>query len=300
MLLFTLIVMLFIIFLIKARDIMFKYAVLEKKRSSDEIFRLMEYTKIYDRNHYYKQHFEKLTLISEEGFKLTAQYLECKQQSSSVIILLHGYSVDHHRSCQYIDFFLAKGFNILLVDQRSHGESEGKYTTYGYYEVKDLSLWVNLMIEKLGYNSIIGIHGHSMGAATALLYSVEGRGKVRFIISEAGYSDAAELLKSKLHKHRIPVFPFYQLTCQKIKYKCGFRIKELCPIDIVKSSNIPILFIHGNIDELVPCRMGIEMYKAKKDRKSIYIVKDGMHNTCYSKNKSMYEEVVTNFINDNV
>lgn len=55
MLLFTLIVMLFIIFLIKARDIMFGYAVLEKKRSSDEIFRLMEYTNVYDRKHYYKQ-----------------------------------------------------------------------------------------------------------------------------------------------------------------------------------------------------------------------------------------------------
>ncbi|MEG2935341.1 MAG: alpha/beta hydrolase [Clostridium sp.] len=300
MLLFTLIVMLFIIFLIKVRNIMFGYAGLEKKRSSDEIFKLMEYTKIYDRNHYYKQHFEKLTLISEEGFKLTAQYLKCQKQNSSVIILLHGYSVDHHRSCQYIDFFLTKGFNILLVDQRSHGESEGKYTTYGCYEVKDLNLWVNLMIEKLGYNSIIGIHGHSMGAATALLYSVEGIGKVRFIISEAGYSDAAELLKSKLNKHRIPVFPFYQLTCQKIKSKCGFRIKDICPIDIVKDSSIPILFIHGDIDELVPCKMGTDMYRSKKDPKAIYIVKDGMHNTCYSKDKNIYEEVVSKFINENI
>lgn len=104
MLLFTLIVMLFIIFLIKARDIMFGYAVLEKKRSSDEIFRLMEYTNVYDRKHYYKQQFEKLTIKSDDGFKLTAHYLECYKESNSIIIFLHGYSVDHHRSCQYIDF----------------------------------------------------------------------------------------------------------------------------------------------------------------------------------------------------
>lgn len=300
MLLFTLIVMLFIIFLIKARDIMFGYAVLEKKRSSDEIFRLMEYNNVYDRKHYYKQQFEKLTIKSDDGFKLTAHYLECYKESNSIIIFLHGYSVDHHRSCQYIDFFIEKGFNILLVDQRSHGESEGKYTTYGSYEVRDLNLWVNLMIEKFGGNCVIGIHGHSMGAATALLYSGEGEGKVKFIISEAGYSDAEELLKSKLHKHKIPVFPFYKLTCRKIKSKCGFGMKDVRPIDIVKGSNIPILFIHGDMDELVPCRMGIDMYRAKKDHKAIYIVKDGMHNTCYSKDKNIYEEVVSRFINENI
>lgn len=279
---------------------MFGYAVLEKKRSNDEIFKLMEYTKIYDRAHYHNQKFEKITVKSEEGFKLVAHYLSCDEGSHSVIIILHGYSVDHRRSCQYIDFFREKGFNILLVDQRSHGESEGQYTTYGSYEVKDLNLWVNLMFEKLGENCVIGVHGHSMGASTALLYSVEGEGMVSFIIAEAGYSDAGELLKSKLHKHKIPIFPFYQLTCQRVKAKCGFRIKDVCPINIVQNSNIPILFIHGDMDELVPCRMGIDMYKAKKDPKDIYIVKEGMHNTCYSRDKKIYEEVVSKFIKENI
>lgn len=300
MLLFTLIVMLFIIFLIKARDIMFGYAVLEKKRSSDEIFRLLEYTEIYDRKHYYNKEFEKLVVKSEDGFSLTAHYLKCYKESNSVIILLHGYSVDHHRSCQYLEFFENEGFNILLVDQRAHGESEGKYTTYGCYEVKDLDLWVKLLREKIGKDLIIGIHGHSMGAATALLYSVQGEGIVSFIIAEAGYSEAEKLLKSKLHKHRIPSFPFYQLTCNKIKHKCGFDIKEVCPINVVKESNIPILFIHGDRDELVPCNMGIDMYEAKKDHKKIYIVKGGMHNTCYSKDKNRYEEVVSKFIKENI
>lgn len=279
---------------------MFGYAVLEKKRSNDEIFRLMEYTKIYDRDHYHRQKFEKITVKSEEGFKLVAHYLSCDEGSGSVIIILHGYSVDHHRSCQYIDFFKENGFNILLVDQRGHGESEGQYTTYGNFEVNDLGIWVNLMKEKLGDHCIIGIHGHSMGAATALLYSVKGQGKVKFIIAEAGYSDAEELLKSKLHKHKIPVFPFYQLTYQKVKVKCGFKIKDVCPINIVKNSNIPILFIHGDMDELVPYRMCIDMYKAKKDHKGIYIVKEGMHNTCYSRDKKIYEEVVSKFIEDNI
>ena len=300
MLLFTLIVIAFMIFLIKARDIIFGYVVLEKKRSRDEIFRILEHERIYYRAHYHRQNFERLTIKSKEGFNLTGHYLTSEKGVNSVIIILHGYSVDHHRSCQYIDFFKEMGFNILLLDQRSHGESEGKYTTYGSFEVMDSELWVNLMKEKLGENSTIGIHGHSMGAATALLYSIKGEGKVKFIIAEAGYSDVEKLLKGKLHKHKIPLFPFYQLTSHKIKGRCGFKVKDVCPINIVKESKIPILFIHGDRDELVPCSMGIDMYRAKDGCKGIYIVKDGMHNTCYSKDKKRYEAVVSKFIYENI
>lgn len=299
-LLFILIVMLIIISLIKARDIMFRCAVEERKRSADEIFRLMEYTEIYNRCNYDKLGFEKLTIESKDGLKLRGYYLPSDKKSNSAIIILHGYGVDHHRSCQYIDFFIGKGFNILLVDQRSHGESEGLYTTYGYYEVQDLDLWVDYIRWKLGSNLIIGIHGHSMGAATALMYSKIGEGKVQFIISEAGYSNAENLLKTKMHKLKIPIFPFYKLTCNKIKSRCRFNVKDISPVDIVKESNIPILFIHGDEDELVPWKMAMDMYNTKRKPKTLYIVRGGMHNTCYSREKIRYEKVVEKFLTENV
>lgn len=298
MLLFTLILIVLIILMIIISDVMFNLAVKEKKRSEDDIFNAMEKFKIYDRVDYYKENFEKLALKSKEGFNLVGYYLNANKKSEMVIILLHGYGVDHHICCKYINFFREKNFNILLLDQRGHGKSEGKYTTYGVYEVIDLDLWINLIKEKVGENCIIGIHGHSMGAAIALLYSVKGEGKVKFIIAEAGYSDIEDILKYKLKKYKIPITPFYQIISWKIKLKCKFNLKDARPIDIVAKSKIPILFIHGDKDELVPCSMAVDMYNIKKNNKELYIVEGGMHNTCYSIDKNNYESIVSKFINE--
>lgn len=66
------------------------------------------------------------------------------------MIIVHGYTVSLHASTQYIDMFRDAGFNILLIDQRRHGGSQGKYTTYGYYEKYDVQTWVNWILEHYG------------------------------------------------------------------------------------------------------------------------------------------------------
>lgn len=290
------IIVIFII-IISAINCLFKYATLGKKRDKVETFENLFTMGLCSLNEYEKLKLEELVIKSKEGYNLKGYYLNCDVPSNKVIILLHGYLVGHYRSCQYINFFIKEGFNIFLVDQRGHGNSEGTYATYGRYECEDLDLWVSYIRKKIGEACFVGVHGHSMGAATGLMYSVLGRNKINFIISESGYSNVVDVIKGKLNKYKIPFFPFYNLTNYKIKKICGFSLGEVCPMDMVRKSEIPIMFIHGDEDELIPCCMSMEMYEIKKGIKSLCIIPNAKHNTCYATNKEKYEKEVKNFLN---
>lgn len=286
---------LFIIF-IKTINCLFYYATLGKKRDKIETFNSLYTMGLYSLDEYEKLKLEELIVQSKDGYKLKGYYLNCNLPSKKIIILLHGYLVGHYRSCQYIKFFIKEGFNILLVDQRGHGNSEGTYATYGRYECEDLDLWVSCIRQKVGEKCFIGVHGHSMGAATGLMYSVLGKNKIDFIISESAYANAIEVIKRKLNKYKIPFFPFYNLTNHKIKKVCGFSLGEISPMDMVKESKVPIMFIHGDQDELIPCYMSMEMYEIKKGIKSLCIIPRAKHNTCYATNQEKYENEVKNFL----
>ncbi len=286
----------FFIIFIKTINCLFDYATLGEKRDKIETFNNLSTMGLYSIDEYEKLKLDELVIKSKEGYNLKGYYLNCDLPSNKVIILLHGYLVGHYRSCQYISFFIREGFNILLVDQRGHGNSEGIYATYGRCECEDLDLWVSCIKRKLGEKCFIGVHGHSMGAATGLMYSVLGINKINFIISEAGYANAVEVIKRKLNKYKIPFFPFYNLTNYKIKKRCGFSLKEICPMDMVRESEVPIMFIHGDEDELIPYYMSIKMHEIKKGIKSLCIIPKAEHNTCYATNREKYEKEVKAFL----
>ncbi len=291
-LLISLIVMLLI------RNLAFHELVLGKKKDKNIMFQILRNMKSCTLEEYEALDLKPVQVTSEDGFKLKGYYLENENSTNKGIIILHGYTANHYRSAQYVNFLIEKGFNILLVDSRAHGDSEGLYATYGEKEVKDLDLWVELMKSKLGEKAIIGIHGHSMGAATVLMYPKIGEEKINFIIAESPYSTAGGIMKYQFKKVRIPAKIMYRLVNLHIRRKCGFSMEKINPVEVVKTSKIPTLFIHGTLDRTIPCEMTLDMYKCKVGIKKLLIVEGGSHINCYSLAKKKYEIEVDDFLQE--
>ena len=213
------------------------------------------------------------------------------------MILVHGYSANYHIHMPFARLFLNEGFNVLLVDQRAHGGSEGKYTTYGYYEKNDIDGWIKYLEGKNGEDIYIGLHGQSLGGATVLMCGVNNN-KVKFIIDDCGFSNGKEEIKHEFDKQRyIPFKPVYWLLRKKIKCRCNFDMDEVNPLKEIQNSNKPILFIHGKEDKLVPYTMTEDMYNKRANKEDIlYLVEDADHMECYGANREKYEEVVRKFI----
>lgn len=283
-------------------NMLIKYAekeVLKASRQTKDgmIKKLLDQFKC-DYTEYENLEVEEIEVLSEEGLKLKGYFYKTNEISNKLMIIHHGYTSNHYIGIQYMKMFFDEGFNVLLIDVRSHGDSEGEIASYGYYEVKDLDIWVETMKAKLSDNIIIGLHGQSMGAATVMLYAGLFEDKIDFVIEDCGYSDARAEVKYQFKKSKAPASLLYPVVNYRIKRKYKFDLTGITPGKAIENSCVPTLFIHGTGDLTVPYYMCEEMYDNKTcGYKKIYLVPDADHMDSYVTDKEKYEKEVKDFIN---
>ena len=118
-----------------------------------------------------QREWDSVTISSREGLKLRGHYCHVAD-GAPLDIGFHGY-----RSSPFLDFCggaglsFEMGHNLLLVDQRAHGESEGYSITFGIREREDVLCWVDYARERFGPEVKILLYGVSMGASTVLMAS---------------------------------------------------------------------------------------------------------------------------------
>lgn len=272
----------------------FRMIVTRKTDEEESMYEQQINRNLIDKDWYFNLPKEYITLISHDGLKLKGEFLD--NNSNRTMIFVHGITVSRIWSIKYIKMFYDRGWNILLYDQRRHGKSEGMFSTYGYYEKLDLDLWVDFVAERKGKNSIIGIHGESMGAATALQY-IDINKYADFIIEDCGFCSLRELLMRKAKNISIILYPFYYFASLEAKLRAKFIFSDIRPIDMVEKSKIPIMFIHGDKDDFIPCDMSVKMYEAKEvGDKAMYIAKGAAHARAIEVDKSSYEKEVFKFV----
>lgn len=228
---------------------------------------------------------EQLHVMSYDGKLLHATYLP-RQNAKGTILLFHGY-----RSCWQIDFGLVLpyyydelGYALLLVDQRAHGLSQGKYLTLGVRERLDVISWVTYMGQKAGQDVPLILGGLSMGATTVLMASCfDFPANVRCIIADCGFTSPYAIAKSVLHRDhpKAPARLLLPLCSVCTRIFAGFGLHDASTLDAVRESRYPILFIHGTGDKFVPCEMTKEAYTVCTSPKELVLVPGAEHGKSY-------------------
>lgn len=245
---------------------------------------------------------EDITLKSFDGLNLTSTLIMNENPTNKFIVLVHGVSICYVGSLKYFDIFYKNGFNVLIVNQRRHGKSEGKYSTYGFYEKYDVNMWIEYLKSRFGNDIILGLHGESMGAGT-VMETIPLNDSIKFVIEDCGYSNFHELIGFQIthaYKNRLVrkiLSPSLIFANFFMKTKAKFSMKKIVPIDIVSSTSLPMMFIHGKEDYFVPWYMALDLYKAKtKGYKELYLVEGAKHAEALEVNKILYEKKIMTFI----
>ncbi|TCT14316.1 hypothetical protein EDC18_106114 [Natranaerovirga pectinivora] len=234
-------------------------------------------------------------LSSTDGKPLRCRYYNFEK--NKVIIMCHGWTANMCNYLKHIPLFYSLGYNVLLYDQRYHGESGGKCTTFGYHEKNDLGKIVR-WVEENKKPQQVGLYGKSMGAATIIQY-LAITDKISFAIVDCPYSDLCEQFTSVLKRACPYLPPRLMLLMGNIffRLKGNFNVKSVSPIQDIKKIDIPMLFIHGANDCFVPPEMSKKLYEAKKDKKHLLIVSDAPHADSYNISPKLYENIVKEFLN---
>lgn len=241
--------------------------------------------------------YEDVYTTSFDGLKLYGKFYE-GQKDKPVIIFFHGYRANATRDGSGIHTLgTVRGLNILVVTQRGHNQSEGKTITFGIYESKDCLSWIDYVKERFGENKKVILWGISMGAATVM--TAAGRElpeNVLGIGADCGYSSAKDILKTVIKGMKLPVGPSYWLVKLGGKIYGGFDVEETSPVEALKKSKVPILFIHGVDDDFVPCDMTHQNYEACVSDKSLVLVEKAGHGMSYYVDMKKVEEGVYAFL----
>lgn len=248
---------------------------------------------------YQKLPAEQVTILSEDQLALKGVYHDLYPDSKKVVIINHGYTANRYVGYQFTDVFFEEGYNVLLIDMRSHGESEGDIASYGHHESKDIGLWIQWIKNKIGEDAYIGLHGQSMGAATVMLYGGSHPDKVQFVVEDCGFTTAQEAIHFQFKRAKIPFWPLYDLIRLKTKRLYSFDLNTVSPLETITHSMVPTLFIHGTADKIVPVWMAEVLYKNKKGPKDqLYLVEGAGHMEAYATNKAKYKAVIKTFLNN--
>lgn len=230
--------------------------------------------------------------------KIHALYLPNPTPTKKTVVIAHGYHGNGQTMMAYAQMFQNLGFNILLPDNRAHGESSGEWINFGWLDRLDYRDWCLELVDHLGDDSEIILFGVSMGGAIVMMMSGEDLPpQVQGIIEDCGYSTLHEQLayRSKV-EFNLPAFPVIPIASLINRALLGFGVNDVDSLKALHDNTRPIFFIHGAADEYVPTKMCYENFDATTAPKEMWIVPNAGHAEALAVDPVEYQHRISEFL----
>jgi fermentation-respiration switch protein FrsA (DUF1100 family) len=241
-----------------------------------------------------KREKEEIFIKSFDNIKLQA-YLFTHTNAKATIILVHGHaSFGLHDFCPAFDKYYDFGYNVLIISNRGHYKSGGKFFTFGIKEAYDIKSWCEYISNRFT-NLPIRLSGISLGSSTCMYSSCLDLPNVISIVSDCGftspYEEVLHVMKHNFHINgKFILFPvnIYAKIFLKINMKYSTTTSLL-------KSKYPILFIHGTIDNYVPFEMGVRNYNSCTSFKMKVFVEGAKHAGAYFVDRALVDKAIDEF-----
>jgi hypothetical protein len=199
-----------------------------------------------------------------------------------VVLYLHGNGSNVGANVEHANRFHRLGLSVFLIDYRGYGKSQGDFPSESQvYE--DAQLAWDYLVQQRGVNpNQIYIYGHSLGGAIAIDLAVR-HPEAAGLIVEGSFTSTRAMVD--FQKGLFWLFPIDLLLTQ--------RFDSLSKVDRLQ---MPVLFIHGTADNVVPVEMSKKLFDAAPEPKQLYIVPDGGHNNVAQIGGAEYLQIVSQFL----
>lgn len=273
----------------------------KRKRKNKKHSAETEYRKfmLEARENLEKTAFEPLEITSKDGLKLRGKLYRPTEQSDKAVICVHGYRGTGVKDMAAIaPVFLGNGYNVLLVDNRAHGDSEGSIIGFGITDRFDVLAWIDKITEVLPLAAVY-LYGVSMGASSVIMAAEFAPLVVKGIIADCGFTTPYEqfthLFRTVAHFPPFFIMPILRAFAKKY---AGFDIKSVDTREILSKTDLPVLLLHGENDTFVPPYMSEQNAAAAKNAELI-IIKSAKHAKSHFTAREVYEQSVLDFMAEN-
>lgn len=240
----------------------------------------------------------RIEIITSDSLKLVGYFLKTNQtKAKGNIILLHGISDCKEGQLGRAQFFCNEGYNAIVFDGRAHGESNGDYCTFGFYEKYDVSSVVDFIL-KNDSSKNIGIWGSSLGGAIAL-QSMAVDDRIKFGIVESTFDELNKVIK-EYGKNLLFINSIWlaNTVLKKSGAIAHFNPDEVKPVKSAELIHQNIFFAHGDADKEIPIEFNKNNFEhCASTHKFFEIVKNAGHKNLWAVGGENYKIKLKEFLN---
>ncbi|MGI5172713.1 alpha/beta fold hydrolase [Treponema sp. OMZ 840] len=255
-----------------------------------------------------------------------------ENKNTDIALLVHGFSDSASGMSYLAESYYKRGFSVLSIDLRAHGESGGRFAGLGGLttDAADTALWLRYLCRRFGSSLRIVLHGVSMGAASVVNcafgivavreeYEAERRA-LKVVAADCGFFSFSEQAE-----HQLALF-LSSGSLQKAVFKCvaaaascinffvnGFLFSAHCPARILRRSaetlhkrqglaqksaqasaqSFYLIVFHGTADTLVPPSASRRLYEAAGEPKKLVLTEGAPHIGSWFYNTEEYMRSIT-------
>ena len=242
--------------------------------------------------------FEDVTIPSFDSTRLYGWWMSAGRRAPTVVIL-HGVKKNRTDVLRAALVLRRAGFNVLLFDGRGHGDSEGLYVTYGYYERRDVESAIDWLVkQKKITRNRVGLAGESMGAAIALQVAAYNPW-IRAVWADSPFASLRLITEEFVRRAtRLPgavLNPVLWTAIQVANYRGKFDVHSVDPLALAARIKCPVFLVHGTADQIIATAHSKSIHAALGGEKEIWFVEGARHARSIRYVKHDYSERLTRF-----
>ena len=278
---------------------------------------------------------EDFNVHAPDGVLLRGWLVRAPHPNGSWVLLFHGVADNRVGVIGQSEFLLPAGYDVVMMDARAHGASDGPIATYGWLERNDTRAIIDALVlneiarytnEQLrsekwklakarhsdlrklfptaGPRPGTPLHifalGESMGAGISL-QSAAVDARIEGVVAEASFANLREASYDYAGLRRSPFLgktllrPFSWTLLAHGEKLTGFPIAEVSPEKAVAARAFPVLLICDENDVALPCRHTQAIYKAAIGSKQFWMVPGAYHTAALGMHPAEFARRVLDF-----
>ncbi|VAW94397.1 Hydrolase, alpha/beta fold family [hydrothermal vent metagenome] len=219
--------------------------------------------------------YENVEIVTTDNIRLHGWYLPVSN-SRQVVLFFHGNGGNISHREDSLKIFNQLGLNVLIIDYRGYGLSEGSITESGIY-LDAMAAWQYLLNQHDYSGKDIIVFGRSLGGAVAT--QLASQVQPRALIIESSFSSIKDMASR--------ILPFIS---KLIYLRYDFNTESS-----IKQVRVPVLVMHSLDDDIIPFQLGIKIFKAANEPKEFYKLQ-GNHNNGFMESMPEYQQTIKQFL----
>lgn len=215
--------------------------------------------------------YERVELQAADGTDLFAWFLPARGEAHATVLFLHGNAENISTHFVNVAWMPAAGFNVLALDYRGYGASQGSPSLPGVQLDIDAAMRALLARPDVDPRRLV-LFGQSLGGALAIHYAARSayRESLRAVVADSAFADYRRITQEKLAGNPLTwAFQWLPFLTVDNAYSPLASVKHLSPI--------ALLLIHGEDDGIVPVEHSRRLHEAAAKPKALWIVPGAGH-----------------------